>query len=253
MSRKNMITSENLKNVMRGEFCADMFSEAEEIRGIASQQRKNLAEDILKNKTLTMDSNGVISGAGSSLSPETENCTYVKPGVFAVPNADQWYQRNPMLFQAEINAMAKQHPDAQYGFMKSNGDMYWILTLKIGSYCEPYRVMLKYNKDHPNNSTYGGSIKAILLDPSIDILFERAYSSERPGIPHLLGGEGPDSYTYLCTRRSVDVHDGKIMSSSAAQVACWAAEWIANFEIGLEDKRVWNKFCGDHFKDMQVA
>ena len=64
-------------------------------------------------------------------------------------NPDQWYNKNPTLFRAEIAGMRSRFPDAKMGFMKSTGDMFWLVTTKVAPGVKPWTFFLEYEKDHP--------------------------------------------------------------------------------------------------------
>lgn len=241
-----MLESGNMMRVMKGEFAGIPATQDEEIR--------NLAQAVKNGKKLVMGPNGVIRPKDdTSAEPESGNFTEVKAGTFAAGHPDQWYEKNKLVLYGEIAEMNKQYPDAQMGFLQSTGDMYWVveLNMSITGVIKPYKIMLMYDKTHPSNANYGGSVKAILLDPDISELRERAGRAGRASIPHLLGNE--DSFVYLCTRLPEQVLAGK-QNMSAVQAAGNAADWILNFELGLLDKNIWNyKFCGNAHRNSWVA
>lgn len=177
--------------------------------------------------------------------------------VIAKPkNPDQWYNKNPRLFQGEVANMRSHYRNATLGFLKSTGNMYWIIELKIVKGLKPWKFLLEYDKDHPNNHGYGGSIHVQLLkSPSLDDLRARALASGRKGIPHTVKGKrtNGEDFVFLCTRFPKDIEDGKVKVSSAVQVAGWAADWALHFEAGLKSKEVWNKWCDDpHFRYLMI-
>lgn len=167
-------------------------------------------------------------------------------------NPDQWYNKSQKLFVAEVANMRSHYPGAILGFFKSTGNMYWIIEQKIAKGLKPWTFLLEYEKDHPNNHGYGGSIHVQLLkSPSNEDLERMAKEYGRPGVPHRVSGTRADGekYVFLCTRRPEDVKDGRIQITTAVQVAGWAADWALHFEAGLRRKDVWNKWCDDsHFR-----
>lgn len=236
----------NILKVVSGEFGGVPMTQAEEI--------KNLTQTVKSGKGLVMGPGGVIKAKDdSSIKPEGGNFTEVKAGTFAAGHPDQWYEKNKLVYQGEIAEMRRQYPDAQMGFLQSTGDMYWVVTLNMSETgaIKPYKIMLLYDKTHPSNINYGGSVKSVLLDPDVSELRERARKAGRFSVPHLLGNES--SFVYLCTRLPKQVQAGK-MNLSAVQAAGNTADWILAFELGLRDKNIWNhKFCGDAHRNCWVA
>lgn len=248
MIRENGIPENgNVLNVVEGMFAGTPVSQADEIN--------KLMKTVKEGKTLLMTPGGIIKSKDDvDVRPEDGNCSEVKPGTFAsASHLDQWYEKNPIIFQAEIAEMRRYYPDAEYGFLESNGDMYWIVKLNMteSGAIPPVHVMLKYDKNHPSNTTYGGSVKCILLDPNVSELKELARKAGRPRVPHLLGSES--SFVYLCTRLPKEISSGK-HNMTAVQAAGFAADFVCSFMIGLQDAEVWNhKFCGDAHRDCWVA
>ena len=184
------------------------------------------------------------------------NLTKVDGNVFGA-HEDQWYKKNPLLFKAEVATMRKHYPKAGYDFMKSNGNMYWLVTLKIlqtPGVVKPWVFQLIYDKDHPHNHGFGGSIKVVPLRPSLADLEKTAAQFGRPGVPHVLYPRDNHFLRhYLCTRWPKDIADGREIIASATQAAAWAADWAAHFEVGIRDECVWNKWCNDsHFRHLQI-
>lgn len=240
------IEESNMTHVVPGKFCGTPLTQAEEIA--------NLTKSVKNGKGMVMGPGGVIKPKGDpSIKPEEGNFTEVKAGTFATDYSDQWYEKSPLIFQGEVAEMRRQYPDAQMGFLQSTGDMYWVVTLNMSETgaIKPYKIMLMYDKCHPSNSNYGGSVKSILLDPDVNELRERAKQAGRNSIPHLLGSN--DSFVYLCTRLPEQVQAGK-QNLSAVQAAGNAANWILAFELGLRDKTVWNdRFCGEAHRNAWIV
>lgn len=238
-----------MERVVSGDFAG--ISEQEEI--------EELGNMIANSNGLVMDENGVLYGDnGNTLGQGNQTTVRNDPFAADIPsNQDQWYNKNPNLFEAEVQNMFQRHPKAVYGFFKQTGNMYWIITLNITkSGTRPWTFLLQYDKDHPNNHDFGGSIKAQLLkSPSFEDIRARADSFGRPGVPHLVRKKRVDgeTYTYLCTRRPENVEDGRYTATSAVQVAAWAADWAAHFEAGMYNREVWNEWCNDdHFRYLQI-
>ena len=219
----------NQFKVVSGMFGGIPVSQAEEL--------DRLRDNIKKRKTLVIKRGGIITSKDDpEIRPEEGNHTEVKPGSFAADRfSDQWYRKKPIIFQAEIEEMKKYYPDAEYGFLQSSGNMFWIVKLNIteSGIIPSLRVMLMYDKDHPNATSYGGSVKCILLDP--DLLTENG------------------SFVYLCTRQPDELTSCRQSNTTAVQAAGLAADWYVTFLLGLKDKEIWNhKFCGNAHKNCWV-
>lgn len=234
----------------------------------------NEEDTLLDDSVLTMelDEEGFIQSTGDTMDTNMDgeqeievrghNMTRISPKPFAAAdvrkpsNPDQWYNKNQLLFKAEVANMRRFHPNATLGFLKTTGNMYWLIETKIAKGVKPWHFVLEYEKDHPNNNSYGGSIHVQLLkSPSLAELRARARENGRMGIPHVVSATraNGESYTYLCTRRPDDVNSGESLITSAVQVAGWAADWALHFETGLRNKEVWNKWCNDsHFSYLMI-
>lgn len=239
------LTDSNLENVVNGILAGVPISQSEEIN--------KLKKSIKEGKTMIMTPNGIVKEKGdSSVNLEDGNYSEMTSGTFAADYYDQWYKNNPVVFSGEIAEMKKHFPDAKMGFLESTGNMYWIVKLNITEtdVIKPYNVMLMYDKNHPSNCNYGGSIKSVLLDPDVSELREKARRAGRNRIPHLLGTE--NSFVYLCTRLPEEIQAGK-QNITAVQAAGFAADWLLSFELGLLDRQIWNnKFCGQNHMDCWV-
>lgn len=249
-----MNTRENWNNVVIERLVSGEFAAASE-----QDEIEELGNMIANGRELLMDERGVLYGSnGNTLGQGNQTTVKNDPFAADIPsNSDQWYNKNPNLFRAEVQYMFQRHPKAVYGFFKQTGNMYWIITLDIiKSGSRPWTFLLQYDKDHPNNDDYGGSIKVQLLkSPSLADIEKRAKAFGRPGVPHLVGSRRVDGerYTYLCTRRPDAVESGVDTATSAVQVAAWAADWAAHFEAGMYNKEVWNEWCNDdHFRHLQI-
>ena len=231
--------------IPQGTFAGQPLSEAEEM--------SNLADALYNGQTMTVDRDGVVHLDDDASA--ADNGAVIPQGTFAAvmpSDPTQWYNKNDhRLFRTEVAAMKKFFPKAGFDFMKSTGNMYWVLDMNVASFATPWRFMLVYDKNHPHNNTFGGSIKVFPIRPNAADLKARATASGRPGVPHLLRSETLG--TYLCTRRTEDVKDGTHEANTAVSVAAWAADWALHYELGLRDKKVWNKWCDDaHFRGLMV-
>lgn len=190
-----------------------------------------------------------------------------------VVSADQWYEKNPDLFTAEKAAMYDfQGKKARFCILK-DGRACWMVSSRPlvasmnkcanctmqnckkrcvaqnanakGSMCRKYDLLLVYDNDHPQ-ARYGSSVKAYLLNPTVDQLQDivnRTSGVSPKNIPHLLrDGNGE---LYLCSADTRDVStslDSKGGITSAATSLRFALRWINIFELGLIDPVTWGKF-----------
>lgn len=164
-------------------------------------------------------------------------------------NLAQWYVDQPELYRAEVKAMRREYPDARLGFLENSGDMYWLLERKIGD--TPWRFLLRCLAADASGWNRATTIHVIPLAPSVKELRARAKAAGRPGVPHLVAAreQNKTPYIYLSlfdgSRRGVD---------SAVSAAALALRWAANFEYGLENDDIWNKWCdNEHFRDWKIS
>lgn len=190
-----------------------------------------------------------------------------------VVSADQWYEKTPDLLTAEKAAMYDfQGKKAKFCILK-DGRACWMVSSRPlvasmnkcanctmqnckkrcvaqnanakGSMCRKYDLLLVYDNDHPQ-ARYGSSVKAYLLNPTVDHLQDivnRTSGVSPKNIPHLLrDGNGE---LYLCSADTRDVStslDSKGGITSAATSLRFALRWINIFELGLIDPVTWGKF-----------
>ena len=168
-----------------------------------------------------------------------------------VVSANQWYEKNPDLLTAEKAAMYDfQGKKARFCILK-DGRACWMVHCQPSiagrdkRYCRAYDIALIYDNDHPQ-ARYGSSVKAYLLNPTIDQLQDivnRTSGVSPKNIPHLLrDGNGE---LYLCSADTRDVStsvDSKGGITSAATSLRFALRWINIFELGLIDPETWGKF-----------
>ena len=234
---------QNMTRLTKGDFAMD---ESEEIAALGNA--------FITDGDIFMDDQGVMyTGDAGDPQQSGQNMTRLTKGDFAV---QQWHVLNPALKQAEIQGMRLKYPQAKMKIL-SSGYMVWLITMKISKsgFCAPWTFMLRYEADHPNNHGYGGSIHVTLVKPTYEELLVRAKAAGRPGVPHLVHSTLSDGkeYVYLCTRSGGDIETGETRISSAVQVAGWAADWAGHYEVGLRDKKVWNKWCDDAaFRHLQI-
>jgi len=138
-----------------------------------------------------------------------------------------WYERDPELLQAEKIAMARYFPGFRLEKL-SDGKLCWegSLSPRAASGGTWY-LQAVYQHNHPDNSSYGGSIRVYSIQPDLNELCKAA---ER--LPHILRDESGNFY--MCTARMEDFEAGPRESSSAATSLGWAAKWIFVVEEWLD-------------------
>ena len=173
-------------------------------------------------------------GLGSGASGRIE----VPPGRLG---AFYWYETDPELFQAERTAMARFFPQFRLQ-VEADGRLSWVGEVVSNTYPGvTYTLQAVYEHDHPNNDSYGGSIKVYMIKPTLEELAGTA------AIPHTL----VDSMgqLYICTARPEDFQaarrgtPGKV--TTAASSIAWAAKWITAFEMWLEGEITTAQFEGE--------
>ena len=234
-SVESSIVEANISETKKNSFAVD---------GNPADELAAIRETILRKQPLKYrnDGSAITSSPDSGdhlSSTSTDNISETKKNCFAA----QWYQRNRGLMNAEIDMMLRKYPDAKVSFLK-DGRMAWTNTanIKIGDIKHPWVFTLIYDTTHPNNATYGGSVKVYLVSPTIPELQARAAKANRGFIPHLRR----DAYNniFLCTNAADDVSDGRKEISTALTFMNWAISWGYHFEMGLLDQQCWNVFCG---------
>ena len=217
---------------------------------VASENENRSVQDIIN------DMRGIAAGEGNQVEAsisndveKNENIPTKKQGIIPkaiVSVANQWYEKNKDLFEAEIVAMNDFKPDARYGFFE-DGRMYWSVSFTptvAGRRTRTYNLALVYDADHPK-ARYGSSVKAYLIKPTIDDLqtiVNRTPEITDKSIPHLLRDASGE--LYLCSADTTNCKDnlsnGGITSASTS--LRFAMRWINIFELGLIDPETWRKF-----------
>jgi hypothetical protein len=180
-----------------------------------AQARKQMAEMLRKGEKLKVGAGGKIEPANDSTGIE------IPPGKLA---AFHWYENDLELFNLEKTAMARFYPQFQMGKFP-NGKLYWLGSLSPGLFRhnKPWLMQAVYQNNHPNNSSYGGSIRIYALDPDLDEI------SQKFGyIPHTLRDEA--GKIYLCTANMDDVRADSVVTTAASSLG-WAVKWISSYEL----------------------
>lgn len=187
--------------------------------------------------------------------------------------ADQWYEKNPDLLRAEQRAMSDFQGHKARFYILKDGRACWMVSARplVASMnkcancmmqsckkrcfaqkanaketmCRKYDLLLVYDNDHPK-PRYGSSVKAYLLNPTVDQLQDivnRTSGVSPKNIPHLLRDSNGE--LYLCSADIRDVStslDSKGGITSAATSLRFCLRWINIFELGLIDPVTWSKF-----------
>ena len=188
----------------------------------AEQARRRLAEKLKKGEKVTIKKDGEVNPDGGRSGEDIE----IPPGKLAY----QWYEDDPGLLKEEKNAMRRFFPRFTLDTL-DDGRLFWhggIKTRVLNDDNEWY-LQVVYQNNHPDNSSYGGSIRVYAIDPDLDELF-----SELGNIPHVLRVE--NGHLYLCTARQGDFLATAEESTSAASALAWAVKWITVFELWIDGK-----------------
>lgn len=151
----------------------------------------------------------------------------------------QWYERDPMLLEAEKAAMNKDFP--QFSLIKlDDGRLAWVgdVSLNVGG-CKKWRLMAVYQPNHPVQQM-GSSVYVYLVDPSIEALIEQL--GWRPH--HLL--RDSNNRNYLCTTEAGYVKASSTQVTSANTVMRWAIKWLLCFELVLTGDITTEEFDKPH-------
>jgi hypothetical protein len=131
-----------------------------------------------------------------------------------------WYERDPELLKAEVEMMKKFFPYFKLEKL-DDGKFCWIGDIRTGLIGNnSFNIMLVYDNDHPNNKSYGGSVKVYLIDPSLEELEKDLGVT----LPHTI--KGNNGHRYLCTSDPKDFIVTESASMSAASCLAWAVKWI---------------------------
>ena len=148
----------------------------------------------------------------------------------------QWFETDPALMSAEIEAMGRMCPEATHGFL-DDGRMFWRVPLGVGVEGVPssWEFLAIYRDNHPTWKP-DSSVRIYPVSPSEDELLQMARDAgiERNSIPHtirdsnglVISCETPDQV------RSLD----RGMIPSAASYVPLVKRWIAGFALWLHHK-----------------
>ena len=137
-----------------------------------------------------------------------------------------WFERDQALLSAEIEAMKKYFPEFKLNKLE-DGRLCWngyINPKNIRKNAE-WLILLVYEDYHPNNTTYGGSIKVYSIKPDLEQI-----SRGKGHIPHTI--RDSNNHLYLDLAR---VEDAGKTSTSAASTLGRVYKWIIFFELWMRE------------------
>ena len=164
-----------------------------------------------------------------------------------------WYQSDPDLYRAEVQAMNKFFPSFTiHQLPDGSGRLYWRGKVQpAGPDGMVWDLMLIYKNDHPHAgaSEYGGSIQILPVQPRLkDIatrmmpILEETYGSYENcvrhgfglGLPHIYRDNfGRNEEYFICTADPKYFKTGMTRSTSAASSLSWACKWILLCEMWM--------------------
>lgn len=198
----------------------------------AARRRREIREKLLRGEEIKVTQQGNVVGPNEPT--PNQPVISVPPGKLA---SFYWYERDPELLQGEIQAMRRYFPQFQLEKL-SNGQLTWFGRIRPHQVRQGAVWVLQviYANDHPNNNTYGGSIKVYSIEPDLD-----AISRQLNGIPHTL--RDSKGNIYLCTARPEDVQTGRVVTTAASAIS-WAVKWIHAFELWMAGDLSTQDFAG---------
>lgn len=193
----------------------------------AAERRRQLAAQLLRGESVMVTQQGAIQTMGTDASSSGVAIT-VPEGKLAAPSL-YWYERDPELFQGELEAMNHFFPQFRPDRLP-DGRMSWLGSLASGLPGSErlWHLQVIYDHDHPHNDSYGGSIGVFPIEPDLQEL--EAELGEP--IPHTIRHEVTGELS-ICTVEADAFRSGKNRSSTAASSLAWAAKWIAAFELWM--------------------
>ena len=197
------------------------------------EKRRKIREALLNNQQIKVTPQGNLT-----TNPQD-------PGI-VVPEGKLasyfWYETDPDLYRAELEAMRRQFPAFKLG-KEPDGRLSWVGKVTpnlIGR--RSYTLQAVYDHSHPSNTSWGGSIKVYCVEPDLEELAD----GER--LPHTLRDD--QNELYICTARKEDFKAGRTAGSrvtTAAVAITWAVKWLSVFECWLSDTVSDEEFEGHLF------
>lgn len=203
----------------------------------AAERRKALAAQLLRGEEVMVTQQGAIRPLSERGSDEV--AITVPEGKLAAPSL-YWYERDPELFQAELEAMQHFFPLFR-PIRLADGRMSWLGSLASGipGSNRIWHLQVVYDHDHPHGDSYGGSISVFPIEPDLKAL-ERELGES---IPHTLR-HGESGELSLCTVAAESFRHERDHCSTAASSLAWAAKWIAAFELWMLGELSTHQFAG---------
>lgn len=204
----------------------------------AAERRRQLAAQLLRGESVMVTQQGAIQPIGSGSNSGTAAIT-VPEGKLAAPSL-YWYQRDPELFQGELEVMNHFFPQFRPDRLP-DGRMSWLGSLASGlpGSDRLWHLQVVYDHDHPHNDSYGGSISVFPIEPDLRELEAQLGES----IPHTLRHRDTGELS-ICTVEADAFRRGRDHSSTAASSLAWAAKWIAAFELWMLGDLSTEQFAG---------
>jgi len=203
--------------ITNGSLAIDAAEEA------AAQRRRELREKLLRGEEVVVTQQGEVTDRNHKKPNET--AITVPEGKLA--SNFYWYERDTDLYREEVTAMQRFFPNFKQVKI-SDGRLSWEGILSPRNLKPGARWFLQavYEHNHPNNTTYGGSIKVYSISPDLQDVTQSIGA-----IPHTL--RDSTGQIYICTARKEDFRASYDHSTSAASALAWAAKWIAAFELWM--------------------
>lgn len=204
----------------------------------AAERRRQLAAQLLRGESVMVTQQGAIQPIGSGSNSGATAIT-VPEGKLAAPSL-YWYERDPQLFQGELEAMNHFFPQFRPDKLP-DGRMSWLGSLASGvpGSDRLWHLQVVYDHDHPHNNSWGGSISVFPIEPNLKELEDQLGES----IPHTIRHECSDELS-ICTVEADSFRTDRNRSSTAASSLAWAAKWIAAFELWMLGDLSTEQFAG---------
>ena len=221
-----------LDDALRSQREAAQNPEAASAEEIRARKRAELRRKLESGGDVTLKPGGEVA------SPDDKNASIKIPSG-KLANLLQWYERDPMLLEAEKAAMNRDFP--QFSLIKlSDGRLAWTGKVSLNVMGNnSWHLMAVYQPNHPEQRM-GSSVYVYLVEPSIEDLIEQL--GWRPH--HLL--RDSNNRNYLCTTEAEYVKASKTQSTSANTVLRWAIKWLLCFELVLTGDMTTEEFDKPH-------
>lgn len=224
------ILADAIDDALRSQRQSPQGSSIDEDEG--AKRRRKLREALAGAETIKLKRGGEVAG------PNDKDATM---GITANKLATllQWYERDPVLLEAEKAAMARDFP--QFSLIRLNdGSLAWVGDVKLNVMGNnAWRLMAVYQSNHPDQCM-GSSVHVYLVEPRIEDMIEQL--GWRPH--HLL--RDSNNRDYLCTTEAGYVKASKTQSTSANTVLRWAIKWLLCFELVLTGDMTTEEFDKPH-------